>query len=105
MKSTSRSRPLPAALLHRMADVLKVLAHPDRLKLIELLERESTAPVFRLMEVSGLPQAVVSQHLTHMRRVGLVANERRGKEVWYRIQDRSALTILDCIRKNHGARS
>lgn len=99
---TTQSKPLPPALLARMADVLKVLAHPDRLKIIETLDRESTAPVFHIMAATRLPQAAVSQHLTQMRRVGLVACERRGKEVWYRIDDRSALTILGCIRANHG---
>lgn len=102
MKKKTSDPLLPPALLSRMADVLKVLAHPDRLKIVERLEVESAAPVHRLMDALDLPQAVVSQHLTQMRRVGLVSCERRGKEVWYQIDDRSALTILGCIRMNYG---
>ena len=105
MKTATKSKPLPASLLNRMADVLKVLAHPDRLKIVEYLDRETTAPVFELMVAVSLPQAAVSQHLTQMRRVGLVSCECRGKEVWYQIADRSALTILGCIRNNYGESS
>jgi DNA-binding transcriptional ArsR family regulator len=87
--------------LERMAQVLKLLAHPHRLKLVELLERKPEA-VHSLVARLYLPQGTVSQHLNQMRRAGLVSAERRGKEVWYRIADPRALTILDCIRKKKG---
>jgi len=87
-------------LLQRMADVLRVLAHAHRLKIVELLQTRDAMPVYELMTSLDLPQPVTSQHLNHMKRVGLVASERRGKEVWYHIADGRALTILDCIRKN-----
>jgi len=93
---------LPVELLERMASVLRVLAHPSRLKIIEMLELEKHAPVSRIQTNLGLPQAVTSQHLGHMKRVGLLSATRQGKEVWYSIADRRALTILNCIRKNHG---
>jgi len=46
----------------------------------------------------ALPQAALSQHLSQMRRAGLLAARRRGQEVWYAIADPHALTILNCIR-------
>ena len=88
--------------LERMASALKVLAHPCRLKLVEVLQREGDMPVHGLMERLEQPQATVSQHLNQMRRAGLVKADRRGKEVWYAIADPSVLTILDCIRKKRG---
>jgi ArsR family transcriptional regulator len=90
---------LPLELLERMAAALKVLAHPCRLKLVDVLQREGGMPVHGLMEELGQPQAATSQHLNQMRRAGLVKAIRRGKEVWYEIADPSVLTILDCIRK------
>lgn len=90
---------LSAELLERMAGVLRVLAHPHRLRMIEILQREGTAPVHLVMTRLGLPQATISQHLNQMRRAGLVRAARRGKEVWYSIAEPSSLTILDCIRK------
>jgi DNA-binding transcriptional ArsR family regulator len=84
--------------LGRMAQVLRLLAHPHRLKIVEILEGSEGEPVHAIVERLGLPQAATSQHLNQMRRVGLVAAERRGKEVWYRIADRSSIRILNCIR-------
>jgi DNA-binding transcriptional ArsR family regulator len=86
-------------LLERMAGALKILAHPCRLKLAEVLQREGEAPVHVIITRLKLPQATISQHLNQMRRAGLVKASRRGKEVWYSISDPSALTILDCIRR------
>lgn len=88
--------------LDRMAQVLRLLAHPHRLKIIELLETEHAAPVHGIMEHIGLPQAATSQHLNLMKRVGLVSAVRHGREVWYQIADRRSLSILNCIRGKGG---
>ncbi len=93
---------LPVELLERMAQVLKLLAHPQRLQIIEQLEGAGEAPVHEIIDRLDLPQPVASQHLNQMRRVGLVACERRGKEVWYRIADPRSVTILNCIRGKGG---
>ena len=93
---------LPVELLQRMAEVLKVLAHPHRLKIVEILKLQQEAPVHAIIARLGLPQATISQHLNQMRRVGLVKARRDGKEVWYSIADPSSLTILDCIQKKRG---
>ena len=88
--------------LTRMAQVLKLLAHPHRLKVIDILEGEDKAPVHALVKRLGVPQGAKSQHLNQMRRVGLISAERRGKKAWYRIADRRSLTILNCIREKGG---
>ena len=94
---------LSIADLARMAKVLKLLAHPYRLKIIDLLESRESAPVHALVERLALPQAVVSNHLKKMLRIGLVECQRRGKEVWYSVGDRRSLTILNCMRAKKGA--
>ena len=86
-------------LLDHMAGTLRVLAHPLRLKIVEILQVETEAPVHEIVARLGLPQAAISQHLNHMRRAGLLKAMRRGKEVWYGIAEPSSLIILDCIRK------
>lgn len=88
---------LKAESLAKAAETLKTLAHPQRLRLVEILEREQAAPVHALVEETGFPQAVVSQHLNHMRRIGLLCCDRRGREMWYSICDPRALSILNCI--------
>ena len=96
---------LSAELLERMASVLRVLAHPHRLKIVEFLERSGSAPVSLVQTSLSLPQSATSQHLGMMKRVGLLASSRQGKEIWYRIADPRALTILDCIRKKSGVKA
>jgi len=93
---------LPIELLERMAGVLKILAHPHRLKIVEMLTVKPEAPVHEIVAHLGLPQATISQHLNQMRRAGLVKARRAGRKVWYSIADPSSLTILDCIRRKQG---
>lgn len=88
---------LTVAYLMRAAETLKMLAHPQRLRMIEILEREQEAPVHVLIEQTGFPQAVVSQHLNQMRRAGLLSARRQGKEMWYSITDPRVLSVLNCI--------
>jgi DNA-binding transcriptional ArsR family regulator len=54
------------------------------------------------MEQAGLRQASVSEHLNKMRRAGIIKAIRKGREVWYRIEDPRALTLLNCLRKAGG---
>ena len=89
--------------LARMAKVLKLLAHPYRLKIVDVLETEDAVPVHALMERLDLPQALVSGHLRIMLRAGLFARQRRGMECWYSVGDRRSLTILNCMRAKKGA--
>jgi DNA-binding transcriptional ArsR family regulator len=94
MKSTPTLDP---KVLRHCAAALRTLSHPERLRIVELLE---SAP----LEVSELtaklrrPQATVSQHLMRLRAHGLVAADRQGRAVRYRVAHPGCLTILGCIR-------
>jgi DNA-binding transcriptional ArsR family regulator len=86
--------------LQEAARMLRLLAHPYRLKIIDLLEGESDGmPVKALVAALGIPQSAVSQHLSSMQRASLLGSTRHGKEVWYRIDNTKPLQILACIRK------
>ena len=89
--------------LDRVARMLKLLAHPHRLKIVEALDDLGASPVHVLMERLELPQAPTSQHLNLMRRAGLVEAQRKGREIWYDIADRRCLNILNCIRSKRSA--
>jgi len=100
MGDISGMEQLTTATLERAAQVLRMLAHPQRLRLVEILQRDSEVAVHALVSATGLPQAVVSQHLTQMRRIGLLAGRRAGREMLYSICDPRAMSILECIRRN-----
>jgi len=99
-----KTTPLPCALdklepeaLKRASDILRTLAHPDRLRIIDLLHTAGELPVGEITGFLGIHQATTSQHLNHMRRIGLLGSDRRGKEVWYAIADDRPVALLNCI--------
>ena len=79
------------------AEMLKTLAHPARLKIIDLIHTAGELPVCDVTDYLGIAQAATSQHLNHMRRIGLLKTERRGKAVWYSIADARPIALLNCI--------
>ena len=86
----------PEAIGHA-AEMLRTLAHPMRLRIVDALHAAGELPVGAITEHLGIVQAATSQHLNHMRRAGLVRAERRGKEVWYSIADQRPIALLNCI--------
>ena len=83
--------------LSKAADVIKVVGHPDRLRILEVLEDGETS-VGKIQDKLGLPQAIVSQHLAKMRGWDIVESRREGTHVYYRIIEEKVRHILDCIR-------
>ena len=99
---TARRRPLlrgiDPRLLRRAAEIIKLLGHPDRLKIVEVLEAGEHT-VGELCELSGLEQAICSQHLRRLRGLEVVAARKDGQHVIYRLVEPKVPMILDCIRK------
>ena len=87
--------------LERAAECLKVLAHPQRLRMAELLLKDRYT-VGELAAECGLQSAVASGHLRLLQRCGLLAPERDGKNVYYRSADPCLKKILACIRERFG---
>jgi len=93
------SSPTPKqALFTQFALVAKALGHPQRLEVIEQLG-QGPRSVDLLADKLGLPIANVSQHLQNMRRAGLVAADRRGKFIVYRLADASVLEAVAALQK------
>ncbi|NLW89612.1 MAG: winged helix-turn-helix transcriptional regulator [Clostridiaceae bacterium] len=77
----------------RRAEILKVMAHPHRLMILNGLHK-SRCKVGDIQKKIGLSQSGLSQHLSKMRDIGIIIGERSGKEICYRISDDFALEIL-----------
>ena len=92
-------RPIPGDVLDQVAAALRVLAHPHRLRICELLEMQDLS-VGELADELGIPQAACSQHLNLMRTNGLLTSRREGKVVYYQVDHPSAINILQCIRQH-----
>lgn len=79
-------------LLHRIAEVLKAMADPTRLKILHSLQQGERC-VSDILEVVGGSQANVSKHLSVLKRAGLVESRRDGLNVFYEISDEGVFTI------------
>lgn len=75
---------------------LKVLSHPARLHILNLM-REHEPCVRKMEEVLGMAQPSISQHLSLLRNFGIVEGHRQGNQVCYRIKDKEVLKILDAL--------
>lgn len=75
--------PLNKESLHISTGIMRALAHPLRLRMLQLLLRQQSACVQTLYSDLRIEQAVASQHLRILRQAGLVHTERRGKFIHY----------------------
>lgn len=86
--------------LEKVSGALRILAHPLRLRLVELLER-GEVPVNQLAAWTDMAPSAVSQHLSMMKAHGLVSSRRDGRRVFYRVTGPEALVVIACIREHH----
>lgn len=90
--------------LARRAAILKSLAHPSRLLIIEMLE-EAPRCVGELTEAIGADITTVSKHLAVMKRAGLVRDEKHGTYSEYSLVCDCVTHMIDCIEEGMDARS
>ena len=81
--------------LEAQARVIKALAHPTRLFLVEELCNEERC-VCDLTEMVGSDVSTVSKHLALLRQAGIVKDEKRGKQVFYSLRMGCALDLTSC---------
>ena len=82
-----------------VAEVLKAVGHPVRLRIVELLEGGEKC-VGDIVKAVGGKQAVTSQHLNLMKDKGVLSSWRDGAKVYYRIANTNVIKLLHCVH-NH----
>ena len=82
----------------KLAGMMKALAHPVRLQIVEALRGEE-ACVCHLEVLLGQRQAYISQQLGRLRDAGLVVDRREGMNVYYALSDEGIETLLDTARQ------
>ena len=82
--------------LRRRADVFKALGHPDRLRIIEDLTAGERC-VCDLVKSVGSSWSTVSRHLAVLKAAGVVADEKRGLQVFYRVALPCVPTFMTCL--------
>jgi len=80
----------------QVAEVLKAVAHPVRLQIVELLETKEMC-VGEIVAALGGKQAITSQQLNMMKDKGVLNCRRNGTKVYYRIENKNVIKLLHCI--------
>lgn len=78
------------------AMIVKALAHPSRLMMVDELARGERC-VCDLTELVGSDISTVSKHLNVLKKSGIVEDEKRGKQVYYRLRVPCILNFFHCI--------
>ncbi len=96
-RQSCRSPPPPREILDAAGELLRALAAPVRIAIVLQL-RESQRCVHELVDALAVPQPLVSQHLKILKAAGVVAGERSGREVLYRLADHHlAHIVVDAV--------
>lgn len=85
-----------------MARVLKLLANPDRLRMLcrmgmSELDGGQRPTVGEMVALTGLSQSRVSQHLALLREAGVVVPQREGQQVRYRLADARVRAVMEAL--------
>ena len=95
-KSTEPKRRKTPADFRKRADVFKALSNPNRLLIVDALSAGERC-VAELTELVGLDMSTVSNHLAVLRNAGLLADERRGTQVFYALKTPCVMNIFCCL--------
>lgn len=79
------------------AECLKILAHPVRLRMVQLL-LDGRYTVGELAEDCEVPDNVASEHLRLMQRCGFFNSERDGRRVYYQVAELHLADLMSCIK-------
>jgi ArsR family transcriptional regulator len=79
------------------AKIIKALAHPARLFIVDELSKSGQRCVCELTEMIGTDMSTVSRHLGMLKAAGLVEDEKRGSMVYYRLRMKCILNFFECI--------
>lgn len=101
-KPAKSLRLTPLDALEQAAECLKTLAHPHRLRMVQML-LQGRFTVGELAVACEIPSHMASEHLRLMQRCGFLTNEKDGRKAYYQIAEPHLSKILACIEQRFDA--
>ncbi|MBC8153764.1 MAG: helix-turn-helix transcriptional regulator [Bacteroidetes bacterium] len=86
--------------IERAAYVLKAVAHPLRIKIIQMLNDNKELNVSTIYKNLNAEQSLISHHLINMRDKGILDIRRSGKNIYYFLVDSAVSEVIYCIYKS-----
>lgn len=90
---------LQAEQLEYASEMLKAMAHPMRIAILQELDKRGEMTVTEIFEALNIGQAVASHHLSILKNKGIVASKREGKRIYYFIRHLHLNQMLECISR------
>lgn len=84
-------------LFQLQEETLKTLANQKRLEIVQLLQNQELT-VSEMVDMLGMPQANISQHLSLLRQVRIVTSRKDGLRVYYRLSDKRIVAVIRELR-------
>ena len=84
-------------ILEKAANMLKAIAHPVRISIIECLEGGKKRTVTEIQKQLGIEQSAASHHLGILKDRGVLVSKREGKNIYYYLKNDKLITILKCV--------
>lgn len=101
MKATCKTKkPKTPADFRQASEVFKALSNPNRLLIVDAVA-EGERCVADLTALVGLDMSTVSNHLSVLRNVGILKDERRGTQIFYSLRKPCLLNVFCCLDEFH----
>lgn len=88
--------------LSEAAECLRALAHPHRLRIVQLLLSEVPYTVNELASACGITQPMTSDHLRLMQRCGFLTSQKDGRTVYYTVAEPHLASLMACVTERFG---
>lgn len=81
------------------ANILKSMAHPSRLMMIDTMNQQGEMCVCDLVDIVGSDQSTVSKHLGVLKQAGIVEDRKEGTKSFYRLARPCILSFFECVEQ------
>ena len=89
--------PQTQARFQSRANIIKAMAHPTRLFIVDQLARAGEKCVCELTEMIGADMSTVSKHLATLKGAGIIQDQKRGSQVYYTLRVPCVMNFFDCV--------
>ncbi|MCP4441230.1 MAG: helix-turn-helix transcriptional regulator [Aureispira sp.] len=97
MNTTIEVKQLNSNQLESAASILKAVAHPIRLSILQLLDTHERLSVNEICEQLDSEQSLTSHHLSNMKLKGILGSKREGQRVYYFLKLTALKSLLQCM--------
>ena len=101
MKAIHTTKLIDLENLQEAAECLRTLAHPVRLRMVQLMLRGELT-VGEIAEACEIPSHMASEHLRMMQHCGLLARQQDGRRIYYQVAEPTVRRLMECIESRFG---